>query len=448
MRAVVVVTGLVVVVVATALSLPDHDVKSATSSRSSSDDQGSSGDDCDEGLPPPDQPFRVVWNHPDNCERIKLHLPLDEYGIIFNKLRVFLGEEIQTLYDTGPWPYISETGKFINGGLPQSFNHPDNDGETQRILKKHKPENFTGLGVLDFETWRAIYSTNFGPMAIYQNESVKLVKEKHPDYDQKKLTKVAEKEWQQAAKDIMSTKLKIAQEVMPRGHWGYYLYPRTWDNKRDTKFRNDKINWLWRQSTGLYPSIYIYDFSKKESAITKFVSDTVGEAVRVQKEFSPPNTPIYPYVMFQTMDNIFHYEDHLKISLGLSAKMGAAGVVLWGTSKHYKESTRQWQCQQLQEHIRTVLGPLVKNVTQMMTDCSRAICEGHGRCVHNSHDVILGETESQRLSDLCSTRQSRFRDYHCRCYSAWEGACCQTLRPSRCQKREQRNVHGGGDLID
>ena len=26
----------------------------------------------------------------------------------------------------------------------------------------------------------------------------------------------------------MSAKLAVAQELMPGGHWGYYLHPRTW----------------------------------------------------------------------------------------------------------------------------------------------------------------------------------------------------------------------------
>nr|C0HKM3.1 RecName: Full=Hyaluronidase conohyal-P1; AltName: Full=Hyaluronoglucosaminidase; Flags: Precursor [Conus purpurascens] len=444
MRVVVVVTGLVVVVVATALSLPDHDVKSASSPLSSSSVyQGSSGDDCDEGLPPPDRPFYVVWNHPDTCKRNRIPLHLDHYGFIFNKNRLFLGEEIQTLYNTGLWPNISETGEFFNGGLPQLFTHHDYS-ETVEILGRYRTENFTGLGILDFEEWRAIYDTNFGIMRKYQDESIKLAKQRYPSYNKKELTMVAEQEWDQAAREIMSTKLAIGQALMPGGHWGYYGYPRTWGSKRNTQLRNNRIDWLWRQSTGLYPSIYIKDPNMTESAIAEFVSGNVEEAVRVQDEFSPPNTPIYPYAMLQSGDHIFFQVDHLKISLGLPAKMGTSGVILWASSNRYKNATRQ--CSRMRVHIDNVLGPYVENLTQVMADCSTTLCGGHGRCVHNSHDVLLGETDSQRLSGLCTPRHSRFRDYHCRCYSDWEGACCQTVRPSRCHKQQQGNVHEGGDL--
>ena len=74
--------------------------------------------ECSQGLPPPDQPFRVVWNHPDPCEKSGHPLNLSDYGIIHNTGRRFIGDEIQTLYNTGRWPRLSGN-RSINGGLPQ-----------------------------------------------------------------------------------------------------------------------------------------------------------------------------------------------------------------------------------------------------------------------------------------------------------------------------------------
>ena len=67
---------------------------------------------------------KVIWNHPDNCEKKGIHLNLQDYDIIFNKGRVFLGNQIQTLYvkNTGMWPTLSKSGDpvhYSNGGLPQ-----------------------------------------------------------------------------------------------------------------------------------------------------------------------------------------------------------------------------------------------------------------------------------------------------------------------------------------
>ena len=75
---------------------------------------------CVKEMPPPEQPFRVVWNHPDPCERTGFPLNLSSYGIIHNHNRSFIGEEIQTLYQTGRWPMYS-SGQAVNGGLPQVY---------------------------------------------------------------------------------------------------------------------------------------------------------------------------------------------------------------------------------------------------------------------------------------------------------------------------------------
>ncbi|KAL8575565.1 hypothetical protein ACOMHN_059629 [Nucella lapillus] len=450
--------------------------------------QGSKTDQCNEGLPPPDQPFRVVWNHPDTCEKNGYPLRLEQWGFTFNKNRQFLGEEVQTLYQTGNWPTISKTGKTNNGGLPQLFTHPpdyilmwevfshnlkpnftglaiidfesgqDNSGQLfthpdnnltwEKLSHSVKP-NFTGVAIIDFESWRAIFATNFGNMRKYQLESIKLVQQQHPEYNHTTAKLQAEREWHEAAKSILSTKLAIGQKLMPGGHWGYYGYPRTWGPNGNTEYHNNKISWLWRQSTGLFPRIYITDPNLTVSHKVSYVGKNVREAVRVQNEFSPPNTPIYPFSNFQQGDDIFFQQDHLSVTLRLPADMGAGGVVLWGSSSYYRNATRQ--CSRLQDHLKNVLGPFVLNLTRTMTNCSQDLCWGRGRCVHNSHDHLLGETESLRLSGLCSPRDSPFQDYHCRCYSPWQGPCCQSPRPSPCQddnhnghEAESTTTHHGG----
>ena len=71
-----------------------------------------------QGLPPPDKPFRVVWNHPDPCEKSGHPLNLSDYGIIHNTGRGFIGDEIQLLYNTGRWPLLRQS-QSVNGGIPQ-----------------------------------------------------------------------------------------------------------------------------------------------------------------------------------------------------------------------------------------------------------------------------------------------------------------------------------------
>ena len=62
-----------------------------------------------QGLPSPDKPFRVVWNHPDHCEKSGYPLNLSDYGIIHNTGRWFIGDEIQLLYNTGRWPLLKNS---------------------------------------------------------------------------------------------------------------------------------------------------------------------------------------------------------------------------------------------------------------------------------------------------------------------------------------------------
>ena len=66
-----------------------------------------------------------------------------------------------------------------------------------------------------------------------------------------------------------------------------------------------RIEWLWRQATGLYPSIYLSNPNQTTTHKHSRVRREIAEAVRIQNNFSPPNTPIYPYSNIQQGANIF-----------------------------------------------------------------------------------------------------------------------------------------------
>ncbi|KAK7108671.1 hyaluronidase conohyal-P1-like [Littorina saxatilis] len=386
------------------------------------------GSQCPGELPPPDTPFRVVWNHPDPCERKGVHMNFSEYGIVFNTGRSFIGDEVQTLYKTGRWPRYSGS-RPIEGGLPQLFND-STFAKTREDLSRNRKQDFKGLAIIDFESWRANYITNFGSLAVYQRESVKLVEQQHPDWPIARVKQEAAKEWEEGARRVMSGKLAIGQELMPGGHWGYYLHPRAWAGN-SSPAQNDRMWWLWTKATGLYPTIYLGNPDQHVEQKTSRVVREVAEAVRIQDKFSPPNTVIYPYSNINQGPHVFFMEDHLQVTLGVPADMGASGIVLWGSSSYYRVSD---QCTKLHDYVHNVLGPFVRNLTHFTSDCSQALCGGHGRCVHNSKDVLIPETEAVSLSDKCTPRDSPFRDYHCRCYSHWEGACCERYAPFPCQQ--------------
>lgn len=69
-------------------------------------------------------------------------------------------------------------------------------------LNKHRVDIFSGLGILDFMGWRPIFVTNFGVYTKYKTESMKWVRQRHPDYNSSMVYKLAEAEWQEGARSV------------------------------------------------------------------------------------------------------------------------------------------------------------------------------------------------------------------------------------------------------
>ena len=59
--------------------------------------------------------------------------------------------------------------------------------------------------------------------------------------------------------------------------------------------------------------------------------------------------------------------------------MGAAGVVMWGNRRD--ENTSPEVCIQLNDYIKTKLGPYFESVRHRIETCSQRKCNGRGRCV-------------------------------------------------------------------
>ena len=70
------------------------------------------------------------------------------------------------------------------------------------ITRKVPDPNFSGLGVLDFEEWWAIWDMNFisGPMGKYRTESIALVAQMHPELSEAEIKKIAREEYDTSAR--------------------------------------------------------------------------------------------------------------------------------------------------------------------------------------------------------------------------------------------------------
>ena len=79
--------------------------------------------------------------------------------------------------------------------------------------------------------------------------------------------------------------------------------------------------------------------------------------------------------------------------------MGAAGIVLWGSSSSLRYHN---ECTILQNYIHNTLGPYVQNISNFFGNCSQQLCNGHGRCVRKDNERIFQYylKESQRRSCL------------------------------------------------
>ena len=93
------------------------------------------------------------------------------------------------------------------------------------ITKKIPDPNFDGVAVIDWEGWRPIWERNFDSKRIYQSKSVDLVQEKHPDWSMTQLIEEAKEKFEESARTLMESSIKLAQRLRPKGQWGFYGFP-------------------------------------------------------------------------------------------------------------------------------------------------------------------------------------------------------------------------------
>ncbi|XP_064146444.1 hyaluronidase-4-like [Loxodonta africana] len=404
------------------------------------------------------QPFNIFWAAPTTqCNHFfDVDLQLQLFNIISNPSETQSGSKMTIFYpnELGYYPYFSNDRKPFNGGIPQNMSLSKHLEKTADDIATVIPWwRSEGLVIIDWENWKPQWDRNWGNRIIYKNYSLAFTRNHHPDWSEMKVKTVARQEFENAGKNFMNITLTLASEMRPKCLWGFYLYPDcynydyrinpqsyTGNCPNDEIFRNDRLQWLWAKSSALYPSIYLDKILKSSLNALKFVHYRLREAMRVaemaRSDYALPvfifSRPFYLHsIEALSQEDLMH-------TIGESAALGAAGVILWGG---YEYSASKETCLSVQQSILGSLGYYIVNVTSAATLCSRSLCNNNGRCVRKTPESssYLHMPESSRKKYL-PNKSFRFiisqekklkavkdmkNEFVCQCYYGWHGESCK-----------------------
>lgn len=259
----------------------------------------------------PNVPFVWAWNAPTELCVGKFGEPLDMslFSLIGSPRKESTGQKVTIFYADrlGYYPFIDTRDVQINGGIPQLGNLQKHLDKAKTDILHYIPTDNVGLAVIDWEEWRPSWVRNWRPKDIYRNKSIELVQQQNPQINITDATKRAQEEFEKAGKNFMLETLKLGKSLRPNHLWGYYLFPDCYNHNYASpnykgscpdieKRRNDGINWLWKESTALYPSIYLKSNIHSSVKAALFVRNRVQEAIRVSQKPNPQNPlPIFVY---------------------------------------------------------------------------------------------------------------------------------------------------------
>ncbi|XP_075328715.1 hyaluronidase PH-20-like [Odontesthes bonariensis] len=294
----------------------------------------------------------------------------------------------------GFYPYVDiNSKKHFYGGIPQRANLKTSMDKAKEDINYYIPSKTTrGLAVIDWEEWRPLWDRNWGNKRIYQTLSVAHVKQANRSLTAQQATKKAKQQFEEAARNFMSSMLELGKAMRPNYLWGFYLFPNCfnygWQEpnysgqcSREVRRQNDELLWLWDSSTALYPSVYLQASLADNPKAALMVRNRVQEALRVSALPRLSGTkPVFVYTrpVFVDQNRRFLSQGDLISTIGESAALGASGAVLWGASADYDDQT---SCEALSFYLTSTLNPYITNVTAAAQLCSNFLCRGNGRCV-------------------------------------------------------------------
>ncbi|XP_012576217.1 PREDICTED: hyaluronidase PH-20 [Condylura cristata] len=397
----------------------------------------------------PDTPFLWVWNAPsDFCEeKFNIKIDLTFFGLEGSPRKAVVDQGVALFYidKLGYYPYIEpRTGENVNGGIPQL-------GCLQKHLDKATNDichaigaNNVGLAVIDWEEWRPIWARNWSPKHVYKDQSIELVLQNNVKLTYDQASKIAKQQFEEAGKNFMLETLKLGKSLRPKYLWGYYLFPDCYNHNYNKpgyngscfdleKKRNNELAWLWKESTALYPSIYL-NTRINGSQVVLFVRNRVLEALRVSKVRNNNDPlPVFVYfrLVFTDKTSRFLSQDDLVHTMGESVALGASGMIIWGS---FNLSRNLQACMNLDNYTKNTLNPYIINVTLAAKMCSQVLCQEQGVCTRkhwNSSDylhlnprnfniqIVKGGKYVIHGKPTVDDLQQFSQNFHCSCYPSF-----------------------------
>ncbi|XP_077425739.1 hyaluronidase PH-20 [Vanacampus margaritifer] len=352
----------------------------------------------------PEHPFVAVWNgRTEQCQRLDIPLDTAAFQAVTTPASV-PGQFLTIFYENrlGLYPKIDPARRTRReGGIPQNGNLTAHLLKARRQIDHYVAHDESpGLAVIDWESWRPLWAQNWGFKRIYQKLSLANALQDSPFLSLNKISEMAVDQFQRAGRSFMERTLKLGVGERPSRRWGFYLFPNCynygWNRPGYTgrcsakaHKQNQELMWLWEHSTALFPSVYLHLALRDSPQAALYVRYRVREALRVaalpKRKFTMP-IYVFSRPLYRGQNRIFETTADLVSTVGESASLGAAGVVMWGGSKDYNDKA---SCQSLSDYLTSTLNPYLANVTAAAILCSRALCLGRGRCVRRSYNASL-----------------------------------------------------------
>nr|R4J7Z9.1 RecName: Full=Hyaluronidase; AltName: Full=Chondroitinase; AltName: Full=Dietrich's hyaluronidase; AltName: Full=Hyaluronoglucosaminidase; AltName: Full=Spreading factor; Flags: Precursor [Loxosceles intermedia]AGH25912.1 hyaluronidase [Loxosceles intermedia] len=377
--------------------------------------------------------FDVFWNVPSQqCKKygMKFVPLLEQYSILVNKEDNFKGDKITIFYESqlGLYPHIGANDESFNGGIPQL-------GDLKAHLEKSAVDirrdildkSATGLRIIDWEAWRPIWEFNWSSLRKYQDKMKKVVRQFNPTAHESTVAKLAHNEWENSSKSWMLSTLQLGKQLRPNSVWCYYLFPDcyNYDGNSVQEFQcseairkgNDRLKWLWEESTAVCPSIYIKEGQLTNYTLQKriwFTNGRLQEALRVAQ----PKARIYPYINYSIKPGMMVPEVEFWRLIAQIASLGMDGAVIWGSSASVGSKNH---CAQLMKYIADVLGPATLRIKENVARCSKQACSGRGRCTWPKDTSVIAWKFLVEKEDY----DFYLGDIECKCVEGYEGRYCE-----------------------